>query len=369
MGCGSPVFDIGMSAESRELEITFLYLCDLACKELNKTFTPFIPPGLDSADDRTHHMPFFEDAHAICALSVAYERSGNKTYLDTCERWVGQISDAQERMIPIASYYMNYGRSPGEIVGDWYVADSATIGMGVLATAIRMPPGHEKLRYLNSVRSFAQLVADNYAGKDGGVNDGLWSAYKKEWWTSTATAGTLFFLLHECTRPCTHLPRALAAFDWLIRNGLHNAVSPSFEEDAPAVIFYCGLFYATALKHFAPGTPRWKAINDQIEVVIRWLAENQKSQNPNSRLNYWDNTYMAGMPHLMCMFQRQLPHGKDLQAAVDDELRYVTEVLLGNWSEEAMKLRTWELLTWSMFSYAERLSPGAMFRSVSWQST
>ena len=79
----------------------------------------------------------------------------------------------QSKMIPKGAYSMNYGCKPGEDKGDWYVADSASIGMGVLATAVRSSDAAQKERFLKSVESFAKLVIDNYVGPGGGITDGL----------------------------------------------------------------------------------------------------------------------------------------------------------------------------------------------------
>src|SRR5262249_50803048 len=139
------------------------------------------------------------DAHAIRALCVAYDMTGDKTYLDTCQRWADQVIAFQSQMIPPGAYYMNYNRQPGEDRGDWHVADSGTIGMGILATSVRVQDVADKFRYVSSVTSFADLVTRNYVGKNGGITNGLWGSYSEEWWASTAIAGSLLFLLHAET--------------------------------------------------------------------------------------------------------------------------------------------------------------------------
>ena len=46
------------------------------------------------------------------------------------------------------------------VVGDWYVADSSSIGLAVLATSVRCQ-GAERERYLASAEKFANLVISN----------------------------------------------------------------------------------------------------------------------------------------------------------------------------------------------------------------
>ena len=99
-------------------------LCDVACAELN-------------ADDRT--IPFYVDSYAVRALAVAYDMTGKPVYLAACRKWSDRMVDSQDHMTPTGAYYMHYGRKPGETQGEWYVADSASIAMGILATALRCP--------------------------------------------------------------------------------------------------------------------------------------------------------------------------------------------------------------------------------------
>ena len=101
----------------REFETRFLKFCDLATAELNKELTPFL--NRTNAAPATHHMPFFEDAHAVRALAVAYDLTGRRAYLDACRRWAGRIVEYQDKMIPAGAYYMNHQRAPGQDSGSW----------------------------------------------------------------------------------------------------------------------------------------------------------------------------------------------------------------------------------------------------------
>ena len=100
---------------------------------------------------------------------------------------------------------MNYGRKPGELKGEWYVGDSSSIALAVLATAVRCPDAPEKTRLFNSVSAYAKLVMENYVRPGGGITDGLWSEFDGEWWCSTGIFGSLAFVLYEQTgdRACS----------------------------------------------------------------------------------------------------------------------------------------------------------------------
>jgi SAM-dependent methyltransferase len=65
----------------------------------------------------------------------------------------------------------------------------------------------------------------------------------------------------------------------------------------------------------------------------------------------------------MYAFARQLPQHRGLTGPADCELRYIGDLLLRNGTPNVSCLMVWEVMTWGMMSYAERLSPGAMHRS------
>jgi hypothetical protein len=355
-----------LPAVPSEFRGCFRELCDLTVGELNKKITPYIEKRDRTGEDpKTHHMPFFEDSFGVRALCVACDMTGNQKYLDACTRWADYVVACQQRMTPKGAYYTNYdyARQPGQDKGGWYVADSGSIGMGVLAVAVRTTDHRKKQLYLDSIRSFARLVIDNYVRKSGGVTDGLWT-YPDEWWCSTATFGALMFLAYDETKDPEYLRVALGAADWLSRHDFHKEEKPAFEALNPGMVFYCFEFYATALPHLKPGSPRRAAAEAHVAEAFQWLAENQKGRGAQSQWNYLDgSTYMSGNPYLMYVFARYLPQYGGQVAEGDKELRYETGLLYENGKKpRATKLQVWELMTWAMMSYAERLSPGALFR-------
>ena len=160
------------------------------------------------------------------ALCVAHDLTGKKEYLDACRAWSEGMVAFQEKMLPRGAYYMHYGRKPGEDTNAWYVADSSSIAMGVLATAVRCD-GAEKRRFLNSAKSFAALVMDNYIGPSGGIRNGLWPKFDGEWWCSSGTFGSLAFLLYDETGDERYLKTALGVVDWL------NSLDPDKAQPYP----------------------------------------------------------------------------------------------------------------------------------------
>lgn len=69
---------------------------------------------------------------------------------------------------------------------------------------------------------------------------------------------------------------------------------------------------------------------------------------------------MVVEPYLMYVFARKLPQHRGLTEPADRELRYIGDLLLADGKPNVSRLMVWEVMTWGMMSYAERLSPGAM---------
>ncbi|MEP0842959.1 MAG: hypothetical protein HRF43_09625 [Phycisphaerae bacterium] len=344
-----------------EFQARFLRMCDLATAELNKELSPFV--ARDDASPATHHMPFFEDAHAVRALAAAYDLTGREAYLSACKHWSDRIIAYQRRMIPAGAYYMNHSRAPGQDTGQWNLADSGSIGLGVLATAVRSAEPADKQRYLDSVLAFARLVEENYLRPDGGITNGLWPQFDGPWWCSTANFGTLAFCLYEETRDDRWLRIATRALDWMTRRDFREVSPITFQQRPSGVIFYCFELYAVGLKHLRPGTPAHDRALRQIDLAVAWMLANQKTGGAPEVPDYTEkNVDMAGLPYLMYAFARRLPRHRGLFAPADRELRYIGDLLLAGGEPNVSRLMTWEVLTWGMLSYAERLCPGSLSR-------
>ena len=158
----------------------FLRLCDLASQELNKEFSPF--GERTDTNPRTHHFPFFEDAHAVRALAVANDMTGKQEYLDTCRHWSDRMIAYQDQMDPKGAYYLNYFRKPGQRPTKelWFISDAGSMAMAVFATAIRCPDEADKARYLKSVEAFAKVVMADRIGRNGGIIEKLWGGWADE---------------------------------------------------------------------------------------------------------------------------------------------------------------------------------------------
>ncbi|MBP7937259.1 MAG: hypothetical protein KA354_21660 [Phycisphaerae bacterium] len=359
-GCASMTPTKAWPPVPAEFRSRFLEFCDLAAAELQKEITRFVSRA--DADPATHHMPFFEDAHAVRALAVGYDMTERQVYLDACRRWSDRIIEYQSNMIPRGAYYMNHSRAPGQDRGQWNLADSGSIGMGILATSVRCDDPAAKARYLGSVEKFAELVLNNYVSQEGGISNGLWPEYAGPWWCSSATFGTLSFLLHDETGQEKYRSVAIGAMNWLLGQDFRELKPITFQQRPSGTIFYCFDFYATGLRYLKPNSPQYAALMRQIDLALDWMARNQRTRGAPVPDYTECNVDMAGLPCLMYSFAHQLPQYRDVVAPADEELRYIGDLLLSKGRPDVSRLMIWEVMTWGMLSYAERLDPGALGR-------
>jgi hypothetical protein len=319
----------------------FLQLCDLTSVRLQA----------GSGKD-----PFFVDSYAVRALCVAYDMTGKQAYLEACRAWAARMLALQEKMVPRGAYYMNYGRKPGEANGAWYVADSSSIAMGVLATAVRCK-GAEKRRLLNSTEAFARLVMESYVGPGGGIRNGLWPRFDGEWWCCSGIFGSLGYLLYDETGEKRYLRAAEGALDWL------NAMDPEkvqpypLSEMGPTLPMYVLEAYSAGLSRFTPGSARREAAVRRIAWYTEWIAR-QQSKPPLER--QWQATVrwgmkFGGLPFHQYVYSRALPGCDQLAAAADRELSNLASVVFAKEPELT------QLPIFMMMSYAERLSPGTVY--------
>lgn len=329
---------------SERLRTEFLKMCDAACAELN---TP------------ERKVPFYHDSYAVRALAVAFDLTGERKYLEVCRRWSDRMIEYQNGMTPKGAYWMHYGRKPGELKGEWYVADCASIAMGVLATAVRCEKAADRQRYLDSVMAYAKLVMDNYVGPGGGITDGLWSKFDGEWWCSSGIFGSLAFLLYAETGDEKYLRVGHRALDWLNKMDFRKAEHIGFKEAAPAVVMYVFEAFSAGMAHLDLQSPLGKASVAHIRAVLEWMRENQRGRGANCPWDYqhqW-GCKLGGLPFHQYVYAHSLPEGAALAAAADQELRYLASQVFS-----AGEPKLTQLTCFTLMSYAEKISPGAVYR-------
>ena len=231
--------------------------------------------------------------------------TGKKAYLDACRQWSAAMLEYQRQMIPAGAYYMQYGRKPGEdrAAGTWPTARRSPWACWPRPSAA--PTRSEKQEYLDSVRAFADLVADNWVRPSGGVTDGYWPKSDDEWWCSTGIFGSLAFCLYNETGDPSYLQDRAGTIDWLNRQDLLAPVEffPP-KEITPTVLMYCLEAYSPAYPHLEPGSERQKAAMEQLAKASQWIADNGVGRGRIDYTSQWGSKF-GGLPfHLYVLGTR-----------------------------------------------------------------
>lgn len=336
-------------AEDADHRAEFIRLCDTGYPIIEK----------QARTTKRIGRAFYWDAYVVRALAVAYDMTGKEEYLDACKLWSDRMIEYQNGMIPEGAYYMQYGRKPGQDTGGWYVADSSSIALGVLATAVRCSDATEKEKYLDSVKSFAGLVVDNFVRPSGGVTDGYWPKSDKEWWCSSGVYGSLAFCLYDETGDERYLKIGLGTIDWLNRQDLMTvAVHFPEKEIKPTVMMYCLEAYSTGLPYLEKSSERYKSAVAQLTKAHAWMSENLGGRAGIDYISQWGSKF-GGLPFHMHIYAGHLPESENVVAAADRELRYIADAL----QKASPSNQRDQLALFAMMSYAEELSPGAIYRS------
>jgi len=352
----------------------FLSLADIASRALIQEVPPESEsPGQPRLRQHTQH---FIDSYAVRALAVAYDLTGRKRYWEACRHWTDQMLRYQSKMIPEGAYYMGYGRKPEESKGNWFVADCSSIAMAVLATAVRCTDESRRKRYLDSARSFAELVMQNWVRESGGITDGFWPKSDKEWWCSSALFAAFAFQMYGLTGEEKYKKVALDAVDWLLDFEYNGTILYEFEKGAPTTIFYILEAYAAGLPYFEPGSARQKAVFTRFSQTTEWIIWNQTKEgwwdyDPNNwgvKLNGFPCHLLIYLHHVADTSRRKLesiaPSGETLpfEKLVSNSVDRAFKYLITHGPEKTVFTQQ---VAFAMMSFAEKLSPDELYHKKS----
>jgi len=322
----------------------FFKLCDLAAAKVS---------------DENSQGPFFVDSYGVRALCVAYDMTGNTNYLDACRAWSRRMVRYQDQMTPRGAYYMHYNRKPGETTNDWYAADSSSIGMAVLATAVRCHGSEQKL-FLKSAKKFANLVMKNYVKPSGGVSDGLWSKSSDAWWCSSGLYGSFLFNLYANTGDKHYLKTALGVTDWLNHLDLTADQPFPLSQQGPAMIMYVMEDYSSGWPYISKDDAIKQGAMDKVSSCFDWIRDQQHKLMAERD---WPPTIgwgmkFGGLPFHQYVFARYLSDSQYM-ADGDAEMERLTPVVFDDNPPQMTQLPFFMLM-----SYAERLDPGDIYRRL-----
>ncbi len=341
----------------------FLQLCDLVAAKVG------------TEQDKN---PYFADSYGIRTLCAAYDMTGKEEYLDACRRWADLMVKYQGKMVPEGAYYMHYNRKPGATTGDWFAADSSSIGMAVVATAVRCH-GADRKRYLQSAEKFAGLVIKNYVKPSGGVSDGLWSKSSDEWWCSSGLFGSFTFVLYKNTGDKQYLHTGLGIVNWLNNWDLTKPQPFPLSQQGPAMLMYTMECYSAGWPYISKDEQLKTGARAKVLWCLNWMLDAQQkpitqgqapaqalgdSESPGEAilqgpwpLTKWWGMKFGGLPFHEYIFSRNFSDDS-LRAAGDAELQRLAPVAFAKIPPEMN-----QLTMFMMMSYAERLDPGAIYRS------
>ena len=334
---------------------------DLAAPDFRGQFFKLCDLAAAKVSDDNSKGPFFIDSYGVRALCVAYDMTGNTNYLNACRHWSLRMVKYQGQMTPRGAYYMHYNRKPGETTNDWYAADSSSIGMAILATAVRCHGPEQKL-FLKSTKKFAHLVIKNYVKPSGGVSDGLWHQSSDAWWCSSGLFGSFLFNLYANTGDKHYLKTALGVTDWLNHWDLTKDQPFPLSQQGPAMIMYVMENYSAGWPYIAKDDDRKVDAQAKVSWCFDWIKE-QQQKSPADR--QWPPTVgwgmkFGGLPFHQYMFSRYFSDAQ-YTAAGDAEIQRLAPIALAD-NDDPSKLT--QLPFFLLMSYAERLDPGAIYKSL-----
>ncbi len=333
---------VSASTEEKDLRSTFLLLCDSILERIN---------------DPKSKEAYFIDSYGVRVLCVAYDMTKKQKYLDASVSWSKRMAEYQEKMIPAGVYYMNYERKPGEEKGDWFIADCSCIAMGVLTTAVRCQ-GSDKNYLMQSVEKYAKIVMDNYIGPSGGIINGGWSDFKGEWWCSSGLFGSLTFMLFQATGNQKYLEAGLNDIDWMNKEDLTKTRPFPLSEQGPSMPMYFLEAYTAGWHFLIKDTERKNGAVKKVEWCLDWIKDQQMIPVKERKWppTEWWGSKFGGLPFYEFVFSKYIPEKDDLIKEGDWELEKLTEIVLSK------KLYTSQLTMFMLLSYAERVSPGDLYR-------
>lgn len=312
---------------------------------------------------------------------MAYDLTGRERYLAACKKWADKMIEHQSKMIPKGAYYTNYNRKPGESEGQWYLADCGSIGMGVLATAVRCTDEVDRKCYIDSATSFAKCVMNqenDFIKESGGITDGYWNKYDKEWWNSTSLFAAFAFQLYGMTGDVTYKKVAMDAVDWLLQRDYNYQPQGAhpFEKHAPMVLFYTLEAYACGLPYYRPGSERQKKVFTRFSQAVEWIVHNQKE---NGLWGYpegsWHGSKQGGLAFHLLVYSRHVhdtsrKHRESITITgelltFDHLVLLATEKALNYLTTKERKQPSYtQQAIFNMMSYAEKLCPGEVYRKT-----
>ncbi len=202
---------------------------------------------------------------------------------------------------------------------------------------------------------------DNYIGANRGIRNGGWSQYDGEWWCSSGIFGSLAFLLYDQTGEQRYLDAALGAVDWTNNKRLPDFKPYALDEMGPCLVMYVLEAYSAGMPKLLADNTRREATRARWSEALDWMRANQGGRGSGQKWSDYSTQWgskFGGLPFHMYVYACSHPGNGRIRTAADAELAYATREIA-----KETKPGLSQLAAFAMMSYAERISPGAIYRN------
>jgi hypothetical protein len=133
------------------------------------------------------------------------------------------------------------------------------------------------------------------------------------------------------------------------------------DEMGPCLLMYLLEAYSAGMPKLIADHKRAEAIRARWQEALEWMQANQGGRGSGHKWSDYSTQWgskFGGLPFHIFMYARAVRGNDRLRTAADAELVYVTKEI----AKDA-KPGLSQLAAFAMMSYAERISPGALYRS------
>ena len=295
------------------------------------------------------------NSYVIRGLNAKYAISNKKNLIKISEEWSDKQLSYQAKMFPKGSYYMGYGRKPGEKEGEMFIADNSCIAMAILSTSVYTSSKSKQNSYVQSVKDYADMVIKNYVRKSGGVTDGIWKKSDDEWWCSTALFSSVCFQLYAITGEKKYYSTALHALKWLIKFDFTTATTPDFKNNGQLTVMFYSLEAFTNALYYVDAASKNQILN-RMRDYLTWIDKHLTEKMINSQ--DWWGVKVGGIPYHIHANKDYIFH---LSIKLGTSLDSLQECII-NQLVNTFKEKEFQKNAFTYFSLSEILIPGATYQ-------
>jgi len=165
-------------------------------------------------------------------------------------------------------------------------------------------------------------------------------------------------MLYEKTGDQKYLDTGMGIGEWLNKQDLTKATPFPLSEQGPSMPMYFLEAYSAGWPYLSKDSERKKASATKVEWCLDWIKDQQQIPIKGRKWapTEWWGSKFGGLPFHQYVFSKYLPEYANLKNDGDQELRKLSEIVI------SQKLFDEQLTMFMLLAYAERLSPGDIYR-------